>query len=60
MNWNNIDTNNTTTNNQDQTPDAGYVAAQKAKEASKTVITYAKEKPDMAALFVLGVLNLFS
>lgn len=51
-------TNNTTT--QDQTPDAGYIAAQKAKEASKTVITYAKEKPDMAALFVLGVLNLFS
>ena len=51
-------TNNTTT--QDQTPDAGYRAAQKAKEASKTVITYAKEKPDMAALFVLGVLNLFS
>ena len=51
-----------TTNNQtqDQTPDAGYLAAQKAKEASKTVITYAKEKPDMAALFVLGVLNLFS
>jgi len=35
-------------------------AAEKAKEASKTVIAYAKEKPDMAALFVLGVLNLFS
>jgi hypothetical protein len=49
-----------TTNNQDQTPDAGYLAAEKAKEASKTVIAYAKEKPDMAALFVLGVLNLFS
>ena len=32
----------------------------KAKDASKTVIAYAKEKPDMAALFVLGVLNLFS
>lgn len=51
-------TTNTTT--QDQTPDAGYIAAQKAKEASKTVVAYAKEKPDMAALFVLGVLNLFS
>jgi len=50
----------TNTNNQDQTPDAGYLAAEKAKEASKTVITYAKEKPDMAALFVLGVLNLFT
>lgn len=48
------------TNNQDQTPDAGYIAAEKAKEASKTVIAYAKEKPDMAALFVLGVLNLFT
>jgi len=50
----------TNTTNQDQTPDAGYLAAEKAKEASKTVIAYAKEKPDMAALFVLGVLNLFS
>ena len=50
----------TNTTNQDQAPDAGYLAAEKAKEASKTVITYAKEKPDMAALFVLGVLNLFS
>ena len=57
-----MDNINQTTNtaNQDQTPDAGYLAAEKAKEASKTVITYAKEKPDMAALFVLGVLNLFS
>ena len=54
-------TNQTTnTNNQDQTPDAVYLATQKAKEASNTVITYAKQKPDMAALFVLGVLNLFS
>ena len=51
---------NSNTNNQDQTPDAGYIAAEKAKEASKTVIAYAKEKPDMAALFVLGVLNLFT
>ena len=58
MNDNNTNTTNTTT--QDQTPDAGYLAAQKAKEASNNVITYAKEKPDMAALFVLGVLNLFS
>lgn len=58
MNDNNTNTTNTT--NQDQTPDAGYLAAEKAKEASKTVIAYAKEKPDMAALFVLGVLNLFS
>ena len=57
----NDDTTNTTnTTNQDQTPDAGYLAAQKAKEASNNVIAYAKEKPDMAALFVLGVLNLFS
>ena len=54
-------TNQTTdTNNQDQAPDAVYLATEKAKEASKTVIAYAKEKPDMAALFVLGVLNLFS
>lgn len=52
--------NQTNTPAQDQTPDAGYIAAEKAKEASKTVIAYAKEKPDMAALFVLGVLNLFS
>ena len=57
-----MDNVNQTTNNQtqDQTPDAGYLAAEKAKEASKTVIAYAKEKPDMAALFVLGVLNLFT
>ena len=57
-----MDQYNQTTNNQtqDQTPDAGYLAAEKAKEASKTVIAYAKEKPDMAALFVLGVLNLFT
>lgn len=57
-----MDQYNQTTNNQtqDQTPDAGYIAAEKAKEASKTVIAYAKEKPDMAALFVLGVLNLFT
>ena len=57
-----MDQYNQTTNNQtqDQIPDAGYIAAEKAKEASKTVITYAKEKPDMAALFVLGVLNLFT
>lgn len=57
-----MDQYNQTTSNttQDQTPDAGYLAAEKAKEASKTVIAYAKEKPDMAALFVLGVLNLFT
>jgi hypothetical protein len=57
-----MDQYNQTSNNQtqDQTPDAGYIAAEKAKEASKTVIAYAKEKPDMAALFVLGVLNLFT
>jgi hypothetical protein len=46
--------------NNNEQPDQMYLAAEKAKEASKSVITYAKEKPDMAALFVLGVLNLFS
>jgi hypothetical protein len=54
---------NQTTNNNDinnEQPDKMYIAAEKAKEASKSVVTYAKEKPDMAALFVLGVLNLFS
>jgi len=52
---------NTTNNiNANEQPDQMYLAAEKAKEASKSVITYAKEKPDMAALFVLGVLNLFS
>lgn len=52
---------NTTNNiNANEQPDQMYIAAEKAKEASKSVITYAKEKPDMAALFVLGVLNLFS
>jgi hypothetical protein len=52
---------NTTNNiNDNEQPDQMYLAAEKAKEASKSVITYAKEKPDMAALFVLGVLNLFS
>jgi hypothetical protein len=53
-------TTNTNDINANEQPDKMYIAAEKAKEASKSALTYAKEKPDMAALFVLGVLNLFS
>lgn len=46
--------------NTSSTTDKAKELVDKATPTVKEAIAYAKEKPDMAALMILGVLNLFN
>jgi cell division inhibitor SulA len=46
--------------NTSSTTDKAKELVNKATPTVKEAIAYAKEKPDMAALMILGVLNLFN